>query len=124
MPPSILRSCMKLQITSLEISLKADEIHNGSIPSDFTNPWVVKMLQQFKMDRNIKRLPDLMTQEEIRILWQNIKEHNASSLSKRYNAVNKAMCLDNKLLPILTNSMNLPSLLGTPYNRWTKYLDI
>lgn len=82
------------------------------------------MLERTRHDYSIKRLPITMTSSEIKSAWNKVKEHKATSPSGRYNGIYKAMCLHDDLLEVLTYSMNLPFLTGSPYERWRDMIDI
>ena len=102
----------------------AGEMRKGKISYDRFPRWTKIMLKRLETDPNIAQQNVTMDTKEIKEVWNRTKEHKASSMSNRYNAVYKSMCKDIHLLKILTHSMNLPFMLGVPYKRWSNYLDI
>ena len=89
-----------------------------------TSRWTIEMMEKVRNDENIPRLPIPMSPDEIKAVWQTVKEHKAASPSGRYNGVYKALCGEPHLLQVLTISMNLPFLNGHPYKRWHSMVDI
>jgi len=90
----------------------------------FLPKWTQEMLKKTIYDPEIPRIKHHITKSEIQQTWRVTKEKKASSPSGRYNAVYKAMCLDEFLLNVLTATMNIPYTLGRPYKRWSCFLDI
>ena len=76
------------------------------------------MIDKVKYTDQIPTLPTQLTTHEVKRVWKITKENKASIFSGRYNAVYKPMAFNHELLQILTSSMNLPLLTGTPYRRW------
>ena len=103
----------------------AEEIQRGmrTIPS--TLPAMTQaMLRKTAFNSCIPRIPITISEEEVKNTWKITKEKKTSSPSGRYNAVYKSMIMDPYLLKFLTISMNLPFLMGAPYDRWSIFLDI
>jgi len=102
----------------------AKSILRGESRIEGVGYWTEKMIESVKADDSIPKQKILMSKEEIHDVWKVTKEHKASSISNRYNAVYKSLCKDTELLNLLTHTMNLPFMLGRPYKRWSKFLDI
>jgi len=102
----------------------AKSILRGESSLEEVDYWTEKMIESVRTDDSIPKQKIMMTKEEIHDVWKVTKEHKASSISNRYNAVYKSLCKDPELLDLLTQTMNLPFMLGKPYKRWSKFLDI
>ena len=103
----------------------AERMQHGKEPPPESLPQSTKeMLLKTKYKAGIPRIPVTMSENEVKNTWRITKEKKASSPSGRYNAIYKAMTMDVYLLKFLTAHMNLPFLIGQPYERWSTYLDI